>query len=154
MRSIRPAHEADIPALADLNTDLFREDSGRHDPTINLDWPGRRTYFEELIADGARNVAWLAEDHDQAIGYFVGRIRAADDFRTVTSAALEHLYVAPEYRNGGVGTALAQAFFTWAREQNATRATVTAYTDNADAIRFYQRIGFDQRSTTLDRRLP
>lgn len=120
---------------------------------MNLEWPGRRTYFEDLVKDGDQNAAWLAVD-DEPVGYFVGRVRAADDFRIVTSAALEHLYVLPDHRNAGTGTALTQAFFDWARGRGATRATVTAYTNNADAIRFYQRNGFQPRSATLDLSLP
>jgi len=113
-------------------------------------WSGRRDYFVELIADGERNVAWVADASGEAVGYLVGRLQDANDFRPTTTAVLESMYVQAGRRDGGVGSSLVRAFLAWARAQHAGRASVNAYTENTDAIRFYQRFGFRPKATTLD----
>lgn len=147
---VRLATKADIEALIDLNSGLFTEDAGQRDPFVNTQWPGRLAYFDDLIADGDRNIAFVAETSRGTVGYLVGRLQDANDFRPTTTAVLESMYVHAEQRNAGVGAALVQAFLRWGGEHRAGRASVNAYTQNTDAIRFYQRFGFRPKATTLD----
>jgi GNAT superfamily N-acetyltransferase len=64
-------------------------------------------------------------------------------------AVLESMRVVPEARGRGVGGRLVAAFFDWAKERGAVRASVTAYTANEGAQRFYARHGFVPASVTL-----
>jgi ribosomal protein S18 acetylase RimI-like enzyme len=41
-------------------------------------------------------------------------------------------------------------FLAWAKESGAGSAQVTAYSSNAEAIRFYERSGFATQSVTLE----
>lgn len=147
---VRMAVGSDIPALSDLNAGLFAEDAGTRDSFVNIGWPGRTAYFADVIADGKRNVALVADVDGSPAGYLVGRLHDASDFRPVISAVLESMYVDPDQRSRNVGTALVEAFLEWARQADAGRASVTAYCENVDAIRFYERFGLRAKALTLD----
>ena len=141
----------DVEAVVDLVAGLFREDGGRHDPTMNVDWPSGEdagAYYAALVGDPDA-VLMVAKVHDRPVGYLVGKLREADDFRTVRLAVLESMRVTPQARNAGVGGQLMDAFVAWAREHRAVRAVVTAYAGNEGAQRFYARHGFTRHSVTL-----
>ena len=147
---VRTATGPDIPALSVLNAGLFAEDAGTRDTFVNVEWPGRAKYFADLIADGKRNVAFVADVDGSPAGYLVGRLQDASDFRPVVTAVLESMYVHADHRNRGVGAALVQTFLAWAKDADAGRASVNAYCQNGGAIRFYERFGLRPKSITLD----
>jgi len=147
---VRPARTDDIPALVALNEGLSAEDAGTRDPFANPNGFDRYEYYTELIADGERNVAWAAEIGGAAVGYLVGRLHDANDYRPVSTGVLESFFVHPDRRNAGVGSTLVEAFLQWARDAEAGRVVVTAYAENAGAIRFYRRFGWRPRDVTFD----
>lgn len=147
---VRPATMEDAPAVVPLNEGLFAEDAGTRDPFTNPSGFDRFEYFTELIADGRRNVAWAADVGGGVVGYLVGRFREPDDFRRVSTGVLESMFVHPDHRNAGVGTALVETFLQWARDNGAGSVAVTAYAENTDAIRFYERFGWRPKHVTLD----
>jgi ribosomal protein S18 acetylase RimI-like enzyme len=57
-------------------------------------------------------------------------------------AAIVSMWVAPDYRRAGVGTALIQAVITWANESGYTAARLEVADENIRATRLYQRMGF------------
>lgn len=69
--------------------------------------------------------------------------------RPVKVATLVSMYVQPAHRRGRLGARLVAQFSAWAKEAGAELAEVTAYSSNADAIRFYERNGFASQSVTL-----
>lgn len=151
---IRTAEPEDVPVIVSLSDALFREDAGSRDPTMNLQWTVQegRGYFADLLADDAA-ACWLAEHvvGGEAVGYLAGRLGEADSLRTVRVATLESMYVRREFRGRGAGSRLVERFLSWAREQEARRASVTAYAANEGAVRFYEREGFSPKNLTLDR---
>lgn len=92
----------------------------------------------------------MAELDGTPAGYLVGRLQDANDFRPVTTAVLESMYVHADHRSTGVGTALVQTFLAWARDARAGRAAVNAYCENVRAIKFYERFGLRPKAITLD----
>lgn len=70
--------------------------------------------------------------------------------KPVKVATLVSMYVQPAYRRGQVGGRLVSEFFAWAKQVGAGQAEVTAYSSNAEAIRFYERNGFASQSVTLE----
>jgi GNAT superfamily N-acetyltransferase len=92
----------------------------------------------------------LARDGERALGHLVGRVLEPDTLRPGTRVAvLQSMRVVPEARGRGVGSRLVAAFFDWAKERGAVRASVTAYAANEGAQRFYARHGFVPASVTL-----
>lgn len=143
-----------MPEVVGLSAALFREDAGRMDPSMNLDWPAEegRGYFAGLIGDD-RCLCLVAERDGEAVGYLAGRLRDADTLRPVGKAELESMYVREGSRNSGVGARLVEGFLEWSGERGAERASVTAYAANGRAIRSYERLGFAARSLFLERRI-
>jgi len=141
----------DLDALVSLVAQLFREDAGRRDPTSNVDWPATdeaRQYYADLVADPGSLVA-VARDGGETVGYLVGKLREPDAGRPVRFAILESMLVSQAARNRGVGSRLVDAFFAWARERAAERASVSAFVSNKDAQRFYARAGFTGQTLTM-----
>lgn len=148
--TIRRARPSDLAgAQADVAA-LFAEDSGSRDATISRNWPGRHAgaWLEDQMTT-ERKVLLIAETTGQA-GYLAGEVLAPSAMRTVSVAVLVSMYVRPAFRGQGIGRSLAAAFRDWARAEGAERMSVTAYTANTDAIRFYQRLGFAPRETQLE----
>jgi GNAT superfamily N-acetyltransferase len=151
--TVTAATHDDLDALVASVAGLFREDAGRHDPLMDLDWPAREgaAYYAELMTDEACLLV-LARDGagagDRVVGHLVGRLRPPSSLQTGCLAVLESMRVAPQARRAGAGTLLVGQFFTWARERGAQQASVTAYAANDAALRFYTRHGFVPQSVT------
>jgi GNAT superfamily N-acetyltransferase len=148
---IRIAGRNDLDEVVALSIALFAEDAGQRDPYTDLDWPRRegREYFGGLLS-GPTTRCWLAEVDGRVAGSLVGRINRESTVRPVRVAELESMYVRPEYRCGGVGSALVAEFLEWARGRGAQRAAVTAYAANERAQAFYARNGFKPKSVHLE----
>jgi GNAT superfamily N-acetyltransferase len=141
----------DVATVVELVAGLFQEDGGRHDPTMNVDWPASdeaKQYYAGLVHDPDA-ILIVARGGGRLHGYLVGKLREPDSFRTMRLAVLESMRVTPEARGGGVGGLLIDAFAVWARGHGAERAFVTAYAGNEAAQRFYARHGFGRHSVTL-----
>jgi len=148
---ISRATEDDRVAFLDSVNGLFHEDAGINDPYGDPEWAARggAVYFTGLLTD-PHAVPLLARDRDRAIGHLVGRVLEPDTLQPGTRVAvLESMRVAPEARGRGVGGHLVAAFFAWANERGAVRASVTAYAANEGAQRFYARHGFLPGSVTF-----
>lgn len=150
MTRIDVVTDADIDDLVTSVAGLFEEDGGRFDATMSTTWPARSGagYYRALIGDDACLLA-LARDGDRTLGHLVGKLTGPNDLRLVTVAVLESMRVDPAARNRGVGTALVQRFYDWARAAGAEQASVTAFAANDGAQRFYVRHGFAPMSVTL-----
>ncbi|CAL9337171.1 hypothetical protein SUDANB176_00189 [Streptomyces sp. enrichment culture] len=73
----------------------------------------------------------------------------ASEMKPVKVATLVSMYVQPAFRRSQIGGRLVAEFFGWAKEAGAEAAEVTAYSSNAEAVRFYERNGFAAQSVTL-----
>lgn len=149
--TIRTAVPDDLDVVVALAAALFAEDAGAHDEHTDLDWPARegREYFGGLL-DGPTSRCFLAELDGTVCGALIGRITRETTVRPVRAAELESMYVRPEYRSCGVGSALIAEFLDWARHRGAQLAGVTAYAANVRAVAVYRRNGFAPKSVHLE----
>jgi GNAT superfamily N-acetyltransferase len=147
--TVNAAKHDDIGPLVASVAALFREDAGRHDFLMDLDWPARdgAAYYSDLL-NNETSLVVLACDGGQAIGHLIGKLNGPGSLRTGRIAVLESMRVAPGSRRAGAGSLLVQHFFAWARDRGAQEASVTAYAANDAAQRFYERHGFAPRSVT------
>lgn len=145
--TVKAVDADDIDALLESVAGLFREDSGQHDSLVDPGWPARdgAAYYAGLMTDPGSLLA-LARDGDRVVGHLVGRLSGPSSIRTGGLAVLESMRVAPDARRAGLGGLLVRHFFDWAREGGAVQASVTAYTANHAAQRFYARHGFIPQS--------
>jgi GNAT superfamily N-acetyltransferase len=81
-------------------------------------------------------------------GADVGMVRLARDSARGDTAWLISMWVAPEARRGGVGTALVDAAMAWARADGRTRLLLDVADHNGAAIAFYARLGFAPNGVT------
>ncbi len=61
------------------------------------------------------------------------------------------MYVEEGARGRGVGTRLAEGFFTWAGGRGVRRVSVVAYAANGRAVCFYRGLGFVDRPLCVKR---
>jgi GNAT superfamily N-acetyltransferase len=87
---------------------------------------------------GPQSVAYLTLDKAISCG-IAGAFLDHDD---VMCAHRISMWVAPEHRRLGVGAALVNAIVEWARTQSVDRLELLVTSNNDDAIKFYQRLGF------------
>jgi GNAT superfamily N-acetyltransferase len=134
---VRPATEADLPALMRLRR-LWGEEN---------DGPGEDPSYEERFAQWyARTAttrrAWIAYDGDAAVGMMSMGLfeRMPKPGQPATFwGYLSNAFVMPEARDAGVGRMLLDALLAYAREQGYARVVLHP---SDRAIPFYTRAGF------------
>ena len=81
--------------------------------------------------------AWfICRDDARAVGLVMGRRRPPED------CLLFSMWVSPQARRGGAGTALVMAVEDWARRWRGNRIVLWVIAGNEAAMRFYHRLGF------------
>ena len=94
--------------------------------------------------NGDKGVGFLAMDGDAGCG-IVGAFLDAND---VTQAQLVSMWMAPTYRQRGVGRLLVNEVLSWARRRGACTLLLMVTSNNEPAIRFYERLGFTRTGRT------
>ena len=132
---IRPATEADVPAIADLIRGLARYEKLEQDVTMTEELLakslfGPRPYAETLLAD----------ESGKPIGFALF-FHNFSTFLALPGIYLEDLFVVPEHRGRGVGRALLKELARIAVERGCGRLEWSVLDWNRDAIGFYERLG-------------
>ena len=97
--------------------------------------------LERVVADGARGFILLARDDLRIIGIaYVATILSAEHCGLV--AWLEELYVTPDRRSQGIGTALVTAVLDHAREMDIVAIDLEIDAGHIRAESLYRRFGF------------
>jgi len=132
---LRPAEDRDAQDLFGLLALCFADFPGCFvDPHDDL---------KDLVRPGAarRNdgILWVTEDES-------GRVCACTsvDFPEPGVAELHRLYVRPDRRGRGLGSALVRAVERHARERGATRIVLWSDTRFTEAHRLYKKLGYTQ----------
>lgn len=152
--AIRLALPEDIEQIKALGEQLLRSDR-TVDPTITASSlfaiPGReQTLREQVAAQGNTRLCIVAEIQKSTIvGYSTGRILPGGTLRAATSAMLETICVATEYRRQGVGTLLASRVIEWAADSGAVYLELNVLAGNEQALQFYRHLGLLPARYTL-----
>jgi ribosomal protein S18 acetylase RimI-like enzyme len=131
--TIRPAKQSDRELVRAL-WEQFEEELGGPD-YLRESWEEAWSDLSETVRNG---VALIAEEDEHAVGFVfcvlgdVGR----------KTAHVTDLYVAPEARSRGVGSALLAAIIEPAREAGLDHVSLEVLTRNNEARRLYARLGF------------
>jgi GNAT superfamily N-acetyltransferase len=97
--------------------------------------------LEKLVTDAGRGFLLLARDDNQIIGVgYVATILSAEHCGLV--GWLEELYVLPEYRSRGVGTALLTAILERARATDVVAMDLEIDQSHRRVESLYRRFGF------------
>ncbi len=155
MVEVSEAMPSDIGQLVELESALFAEDAGRHDPFADTTWPSRKGHkdFQDLMAS-PDCIVLAARRSGEVVGLLAGYAHKASPTRQpVEYAVLRSLYVVESARREGVATALTERFLDWARERSCVEAHVDHYAANLKAAALYERCGFEARSVSRSLRL-
>jgi len=150
MVEVSEATSSEIGQLVELESALFAEDAGRHDPFADTTWPSRegRQDFEDLMASPDCIVV-AARRSGEVVGLVVGYAqKASPTRRPVEYAVLRSMYVAGSVRRQGVATLLTERFLDWARDRGCVEAHVDHYAANFEAAALYEQCGFEARSVS------
>jgi ribosomal protein S18 acetylase RimI-like enzyme len=105
-------------------------------------WQVRSELYEEWLAEPDAFVL-LAERDEIPIGYALVRMRGPEESWETGEriAELETLAVLPGHRDHGTGRRLVKAVYDELRRIDVRQLEVGVIATNADAIRFYERLG-------------
>ncbi len=155
MLDVEVATAADFDALIELESALFAEDAGQHDPYADTIWPRRkgRDDFEQLMAS-PECVVLVARRAEKSVGLLAGyTVPSSPARQPVLYAVLRTMYVSADSRRLGAATLLTDRFLSWARDRGCVEAHVDHYAANRAAQEFYERAGFVVRSISRARAL-
>ncbi|MFA6493371.1 MAG: GNAT family N-acetyltransferase [Patescibacteria group bacterium] len=154
---IRKATIKELETIQQLNLDHFNYEIELFDETLNNKWTFSKkgaNYFIKKI-NNEKSVVLIAEEDNKIIGILVGEIPPKDFSRKprIILAEMKQLFLDKNYRSKGIGSALVDEFFKWAKKQKATRAQVCASVTNIDGVRFYKKHGFEDFNLFLEKEL-
>jgi ribosomal protein S18 acetylase RimI-like enzyme len=134
--TVRPASPEDLPSLVDLTTAFYEEDGFA---PVEEALPGR---FRTFLGQTEANIT-VAETPEAIIGFALTTMRLILESGLV--AELQDLYVRPEHRGEGVGSALVGDAVRWARMNDAGTLEVVIAPNGRDVShlrRYYESRGF------------
>lgn len=134
---VRPTNESDEEALFDLRTAVASE--GRWIATeapVDRD-VHRARIVEQLAREDAASLVALVDG--RLVGWLGVQLRSGD--------ADLGMFVAPEHRARGVGSALVEACVEWAKTAGAHRLSLTVFPHNHPARALYAKFGFVTEGT-------
>lgn len=133
--TIRPATPTDAPVLFDLIVALAEYEKLSHAVT------GSAEALEEHLFDSQPYAeAILAEYGGQAVGFALFFYNYST-FLTKPGIYLEDLFVLPEFRRQGIGTAILKYLAQLAVSRNCGRLEWSVLDWNQPAIAFYEKMG-------------
>lgn len=155
---IRRATPEDFEELLPVFIGLRRYSQSYHPPEQGLFQAAIAStdeHLRDVLSRNENEITLLAIDTDNCIaGYLIATMHEP----YVRSSAgerrrgyINELFVSNQYRSTGAGSGLMKAIEEWFSEQGAEQIDVDAYSWNSDAIRFYERKGYEVSNVTLSR---
>ncbi len=141
---IRPAKEGDIDGMSKLLSQLF---------TIETDFISdekKQSMGLKLLLDTVGAHIVVAEENDRVIGMATVQILISTAEGGYVGL-IEDVVVDNEHRGKGVGGALLDYLYAWARDNGLTRLQLAADKENGAALAFYKKSGWNQTGLVVMR---
>ena len=133
MRAVRPARDADLPAVRDVERAAGRAFADLGMDLVAEDEPPSLDELRRYAADGR---AWVrTDDEDRPVAYLVADVVDG-------CAHLEQVSVHPDHGRRGLGRELVEHLAAWAADRALPAITLTTYTDVPWNAPYYRRLGF------------
>jgi ribosomal protein S18 acetylase RimI-like enzyme len=146
--SIRLGTLDDADALADLGAKTFYETFASDNTAENMNLYVEENFTLQKLKEEMNDPAatfLLAEDGDSFVGY--AKLRRTDPPKELGSSAgleIQRLYSIKEYHGKKVGRALMLACLSVAAQENFKLIWLGVWENNAKAIAFYEKWGFEK----------
>jgi ribosomal protein S18 acetylase RimI-like enzyme len=134
---IRPAKQSDVNGMLQLLQQLFAIEKDFH-----FDGARQRKGLE-LLLETTNGVIMVAEEMQAVIGMGSGQL-VISTAEGGPSLLVEDVVVQPSRQSRGVGTRLLQTLGDWGAARGARRMQLLADQNNAVALDFYHRRGWQQ----------
>ena len=132
---IRTAKESDVPRIAPL-FNAYRKFYGQ-----NSDLDGATDCISENLNLG-RSTIFVSEEEGEAVG-FTQLYPAFCSVEMKPFYVLYDLFVSPNHRTKGIGSALLNHAHAWARSQGAFRVVLETAHTNTTAQSVYEGLGYE-----------
>jgi ribosomal protein S18 acetylase RimI-like enzyme len=146
--TIRPGRHNDANEAARLWV-RSAEEHTLYDP-VYATAPDAEKVMRRFLADlsgSSHSCLFVAEIEGEIVGFLSGELREGSPaFEPKTWAAVEDIYVVPARRSLGIGRALVEECYKWARERGADGVSLQVAAGNTRARKFYGRLGFHEVS--------
>lgn len=146
---IKKATVCDLEKIQNLNKKLFEREIEKYNKFLNIEWTFSKNgteYFKKLIEN---NFVYVAQIDENIIGYLAGCIHDKNECYTEKFAEIENMYIENEYRRLKVGSILIDYFKKYCKENKIKYVKVSAWSENVDAISFYEKNDFKNYEKTL-----
>ena len=141
---VRPATEADVPALVALGEELLPNpaESSRSRGTP----AGARAALEqrycEALADPSRHLVVVVNDAEEPLGMALLTVSPANALLDLPAVHMSHAVVSDRHKRRGAGKALVAAAAGFADAHGLEQIVVSVQPGSRDANRFFARLGF------------
>ena len=140
------AEAADLEALAELLFELF---------TLESDFMPQRekqlAALRSILEHPDRGRVFVARDENVVVGMANAQI-GISTAEGGPVLVLEDVIVAAGQRGRGLGRRLVEHVLHWAASEGMSRVTLLADKDNAAALKFYERLGFEKSAMVVRRK--
>jgi ribosomal protein S18 acetylase RimI-like enzyme len=140
---IRSAQPDDVGTILELSARLYSEDG----ETL-FDEGRASTALDAMLDSEDLGVVLVAEKRGEVAGFLV-LVWGFSLESGGRDAFVDELYVAPEWRSAGIGTALMRAAETASERAGARVVHLVVEGSNVGARRFYRRLGYTGREIGL-----
>jgi ribosomal protein S18 acetylase RimI-like enzyme len=143
---VRPAREADLPAMVALAGELREALLPSPEGSARPGTAGSRAAVEqrlrEALASDDRHLVMVVGEQDEPLGMALFTVSAANALLDAPALHMSHAVVADRHKRRGAGTALVAAAAAHAEERGLDQLVVSVRPGSRDANRFFSRLGF------------
>jgi GNAT superfamily N-acetyltransferase len=140
------AGPADLNAMADLLQELF---------TLESDFQPQRekqlAALRRILDHPDHGRLFVLRDGDAVVG-MANALISISTAEGGLVAVLEDVVIAAGHRRRGHGRRLVEHVLAWAAREDMSRVTLLADRDNAAALAFYERLGFEESAMVVRRK--
>jgi len=140
---IRKATHDDIPAIAQLYREQFRE-MAKLIPDFIKEGEQSIEFLEKTISDDDSDIL-VYENDDTVVGFILLQAKERPDFDFMIPGKycyIMDIIVTESHRNKGFATALMNSAKDWAKEQSCNLINLDVLVNNHGAIKLYEKLGF------------
>ncbi|MBQ6864542.1 MAG: GNAT family N-acetyltransferase [Clostridia bacterium] len=140
---VRKATFEDIPAIAELYREQFRE-MARLIPDFIKEGNQSKEFLEKTITNDDSDIL-VYENDGVIVGFILLQAKTRPDFEFMLPGKycyIMDILVTEMHRGKGFGTALMNAAKNWAKEKECTFINLDVLANNPGAIKLYEELGF------------